>query len=428
MNIISNQIGAPINWLSEVYSPALIIDNDDIASDIIYSNLNEVGITDITVYDDGFFSSQNIHLKRKYGLIIIDISNSKAETRILLKNISKYQNNSKIIILTSTSKNESLAGLNEVVPAGTEIIGAISAPLRKSTLFGILALGVNTIKPKSLLGRDRNRVFPSRQSILASMGNIELRYQPKISINTGKVVGCEAIPRIRIDYPEQESDFLVPQYFYSYLDKPSDAAQFRLSIINHHIASLAKLHENEIKIPMSIHLINADIVNKYFLDLIIADIEYYDIAPEFLIFEISELCLFENATETLKKLSDLRAKGFGISVDDFGPNQHELEKLSPFPFSELRIDKSIISSTLRKVTSSKIIDTCIFFCKSFNMTIAAEDVDSNEENYFIKSRGFNAGSGKYWASAMSSDEFIEWYELHNIDGAQRLAPSAPKRH
>jgi diguanylate cyclase (GGDEF)-like protein len=109
--------------------------------------------------------------------------------------------------------------------------------------------------------------------------------------------------------------------------------------------------------------------------------------PDRLELEITETALMTDTRNALRLLSDLKALGVRIAMDDFGTGHSSLGNLRKFPFDKIKIDRSFISDGEDEPGAEAIVQTIIAMGHSLGLTITAEGVETPRQLAMLRSNG-----------------------------------------
>lgn len=110
--------------------------------------------------------------------------------------------------------------------------------------------------------------------------------------------------------------------------------------------------------------------------------------------------------ETTGKLADA---GFQLHIDDFGAGYSSLISLNQFPFSTLKIDKSLIDDVCQK-TGRTLVEQVITLARLLGMKVVAEGVETGEQLEILKCLNCDAVQGFYYAKPMPEQEFVAYVQ------------------
>jgi EAL domain-containing protein (putative c-di-GMP-specific phosphodiesterase class I) len=142
------------------------------------------------------------------------------------------------------------------------------------------------------------------------------------------------------------------------------------------------------------------------------------IAPADLIFEVTETVVIDNIGGALAFLSRLRLHGFGLSIDDYGTGYSSVKQLSQIPFTELKMDRSLIDGIASKSHLQVIFESTLSMCNKLGIALVAEGIEKAKDWDYLRLAGCHVAQGYYISPAMPSHEIVNWVRagmpaLHN---------------
>ncbi|XAH21683.1 EAL domain-containing protein [Xylophilus sp. GW821-FHT01B05] len=126
--------------------------------------------------------------------------------------------------------------------------------------------------------------------------------------------------------------------------------------------------------------------------------------PRRLKLELTETVLLRDTDETLDKLALLKARGMGLSLDDFGTGFSSLGYLRRLPLDQLKIDQSFVRDMLADANGAAIVRTILALAESLGLDVVAEGVETDEQRDFLMRSGCRAYQGYLFARPMPVDE------------------------
>jgi len=206
-------------------------------------------------------------------------------------------------------------------------------------------------------------------------------YQPKVNIQTGVVVGAEAL--LRWNRLNKE---MVPPFEFIPLAEDigviSATGQWVLSTACSNAKKFGTSSGRDIF--MAVNLSVKQFHDKNFIDTIKKALERTGLPPNLLTLEITESIVITDIQETIKTLKSLKELGVHVSIDDFGTGYSSLSYLKKMPLNELKIDKSFVDDTPDDVESSAIVKTILSLAKSLNLKTVAEGVETQQQLAFLR--------------------------------------------
>ncbi len=232
-------------------------------------------------------------------------------------------------------------------------------------------------------------------------------YQPKIDVVTEKVIGAEALVRWKKDEHTMISpgDF-IPVYEKDGLIVKLDEYVFR------RVCRLQKsrMEQGEALLPISVNLSRSSVLHEQVAERYISIVAENGIPFSCVPIELTESAAIYN--DRIKTTTDqLSDAGFTLHIDDFGSGYSSLVSLNQFPFSILKIDKSLIDHVSQK-NGRTLVEQVITLANLLNMRVVAEGVETREQLDIIKELKCDEVQGFYYAKPMPESEFTAYVKEH----------------
>jgi diguanylate cyclase (GGDEF)-like protein len=231
-----------------------------------------------------------------------------------------------------------------------------------------------------------------------------LRYQPKVDLASGKVVGAEALLRWRLP---GHGD-IAPAQFIPLAEESRLILDIGAWVLNQVCSDYAGwLKEIDDPGLVAINLSLKELSQASFIPHCRSVFERYGVSPGRVELEITETTLMMDAERTLPLLDELRAMGVHLSIDDFGTGYSSLSALQQFPISTLKIDKSFVRNAATDPDDATIVRTIIEMGRSLGLQVLAEGIETEEQRDFLLLSGCQFGQGRLFGEPVSADEFFE---------------------
>jgi len=137
----------------------------------------------------------------------------------------------------------------------------------------------------------------------------------------------------------------------------------------------------------------------------------HHVEPSQIILEVTETASMDNPLMLLESLTQLRIRGFQLSIDDFGVGYSSLVQLARLPFSELKIDQMFVKTLSSSEESRKIVTAVIGLSKSLGLNAVAEGVEDAWALDFLNNHGCDEAQGYFIARPMDSLSAARWNGL-----------------
>ena len=228
-----------------------------------------------------------------------------------------------------------------------------------------------------------------------------LHYQPQVRVETGEIVGAEAL--VRWNHPER--GLVPPGQFIPLAEEMGLIVELGAWAVVEACGQLRALQRQGLAPPKISVNVSSLQFNAAFTSLVQRTIEDFGIDPGLLELELTEGVLMSNAEASIKSLHDLKRLGVSLSVDDFGTGYSSLSYLSEFPLDELKIDRSFVIAFDNGPRSASLVSAIIAMGKSLNLRLVAEGVDSGPQYRFLREAGVDVIQGFLFSKPVPADEF-----------------------
>ncbi|CAM2926705.1 GGDEF domain-containing phosphodiesterase [Legionella worsleiensis] len=220
---------------------------------------------------------------------------------------------------------------------------------------------------------------------------LELYYQPKVSLKTGAIVGVEGLIR----WHDPRNSMRTPEYFISVCEQSDLIFKVNEWVMATAIRDIAR---SEQPIRTSINLSARQFSTSYnLLEQLNQLSAQYGVDYQYLEMEVTETLLMTNRLYASKVISELRKLGVTISLDDFGTGYSSFAYLMNFAPDVIKMDKSFIDGIPEDSKSNKIVNAMISVAHSLGLKVVAEGVENAAQVGFLKSADCDEIQGYYFS-------------------------------
>lgn len=232
--------------------------------------------------------------------------------------------------------------------------------------------------------------------------------QPKIEIETGKLIGAEALARM----VDENGKIVPPALFVEKLEEAGIIYQCDLKILELVLSNVRKwIDEGRDVVPISINLSRVDFQIKDFLEMVRKLFEKYQVPREFIEFEVTETAFVEELDRISELVKDIQQKGFKISVDDFGSGYSSLSAVSIMPVDTIKLDRSFVQNCIHSERGEIVIRKMVEMFKQLHLNVICEGVETQEEEKKVFDCGVRYVQGYVYDKPLPTEEFENKY-LH----------------
>jgi diguanylate cyclase (GGDEF)-like protein len=248
---------------------------------------------------------------------------------------------------------------------------------------------------------------------------LELWYQPIITLATGRMRGAEALLRWR--HPTRGT--VPPTDFISYAEESGLIVPIGRWVIHEACLQAARWQRarDSFDPPFSIgvNISGVQLGHPGFVADVEAALMESKIIPSQLVLELTESSLLARPEEAIAQMRALRALGVRLAIDDFGTGYSSLSYLDRFPVQVLKIDKAFVDGIARGGPNAALARTIVALGQAMSLDCVAEGIETPEQRDFLRSLGCALGQGYLFSRPIPASE------LDRRMAAERSASPSP---
>jgi len=287
----------------------------------------------------------------------------------------------------------------------------------------------------------------SELSRSVARGELEVFYQPIVDLQSGDVVGVEALTR----WQHPVRGFVPPDEFIR-LAEDSGAILALGRWVLHTAASQVVRWQEQLgrSLSLSVNLSPSELQQAAFIGEVEAILAQTRLAPEHLVLEMTETAMFQDAQTTITKLESLRRRGVRIAVDDFGTGYSSLGYLRRFPVDSLKIARDFMASDeaadpagarkrLAATTSDPSVavpggadpadpwafaHAIVALGQTLGLSIVAEGIETQAQLERLRTLGCDLGQGYLFLKPVDAPNFGRYLQAAWPKPVEAVAPAA----
>ncbi len=285
---------------------------------------------------------------------------------------------------------------------GLRLLGTVPKPLTPEKLEGLLKLMRDVVPAR----REDAKMAPEADLTNAFIRQeLQLVYQPKIWMRTGKFAGVESLVR----WKHPALGLFQPNSFVPMMEGSEElSASLTDFSLRESIACVGRWREAGRDLRVAVNLSARAFDRLDLPERINAICLEHKVEPECITLELTETYVARDAVRLIDVATRLRLKGFTLSIDDFGTGQSGLSKLQKLPFNELKIDRQFVNGCAQSTTQRSVVEASLALARSLKMVSVAEGVQTRPDWDLLNQLGCDVMQGYFIARPMSEEGLEAW--------------------
>jgi diguanylate cyclase (GGDEF)-like protein len=239
-----------------------------------------------------------------------------------------------------------------------------------------------------------------------------LHYQPLVRLDSGKIVGAEALIRW------QDRERLVPPAEFLPLAERT-GLMGRLSdwVIAQACRQATDWRDAGLDLYVSFNL-PPSFWQPTAMRHVLSTIEAFGLNPDRLMVEITESAIMVETRRNMEPvLADLHERGLRLAIDDFGTGHSSLSRLNQMWVSTLKIDRSFVSDVAEDESTAVLVSSIIQLARNLGLEPLAEGIETEEQRRFLIAHGCGLGQGFHFSRPVPAGEIEALYRASRIESA-----------
>jgi len=247
------------------------------------------------------------------------------------------------------------------------------------------------------------------------LGEFALRYQPVVSLDSGAILGAEAL--LRWNHPTRGE--VGPDDFIGAAEDGATIVPIGRWVLDEACRQAARWGSSDDSAApwVAVNLSARQLLHPTLPDDVRGAIARSGLMPERLVLEVTESVLLHDAEAAIAVISDLRALGIRVALDDFGTGYSSLSYLHRFPIDILKIASGFVGVGDRSDARWILTEAIISLGKALGLQVVAEGVERRDQVQRLKSVGCELAQGFFFARPLHADTLATQFAR---DQAQRL--------
>ena len=233
-------------------------------------------------------------------------------------------------------------------------------------------------------------------------GEMELHFQPQLSMDGTRLLGCEALVRWR----QPDGRLIPPAQFIPVAEETGLIVALGDWVLEEACRAAASLRQRLGPLTMAVNLSAVQFHRADPARRVGELLERYHLPPDALELEVTESVLMDDADEVVRALEHFRVIGVPLAIDDFGTGYSSLSYLKRFHADKLKIDRSFVQGLDSGGDSAAIAEAIVAMAHSLGMETLAEGVETEEQRAHLHRMGCGQVQGFLFGRPMAYDAFV----------------------
>ncbi|MDX2481303.1 MAG: EAL domain-containing protein [Desulfuromusa sp.] len=246
---------------------------------------------------------------------------------------------------------------------------------------------------------------------------LTLYYQPQFELQTGCLIGFEAL--IRWNHPAL--GVVSPLDFIPLAEESGLIVPIGEWILHTACKQMKKIQDQwQLPLVMAVNISPRQFLHPSLVQTVAEVLYRTKLKPRFLELEITESMVMGHVDQAISKMNEFNKMGVQLAIDDFGTGYSSLEYLKKFPISKLKIDQSFVRGLGNDANDAAIVNSVIALGKSMNLEVIAEGVETVEQLDFLKKEDCDQGQGYLFSKPLPIAELRLFLDSVLVDNPEAL--------
>jgi len=249
----------------------------------------------------------------------------------------------------------------------------------------------------------RNLILEAELRHAIERGELQVHYQPQLSLTDGRLTGVEALLR----WHNPNLGPVSPAEFIPIIEDSGQILKIGSWVLRQAVNQLRDwLAQGLPPLSLAVNLSSVQFRDPQLPALIRSVMDEAGLHPRFLELELTERVALDDPGGAVAVMNELHDLGVRIAIDDFGTGYSSLNYLKRFRASQLKIDQSFVRGVADDAEDQAIVKAIIGLAGSLSVGTIAEGVETAEQLNFLKQHGCQQAQGFYFSPAIAGDQLL----------------------
>ncbi|HJV74702.1 MAG TPA: PAS domain-containing protein, partial [Noviherbaspirillum sp.] len=235
-------------------------------------------------------------------------------------------------------------------------------------------------------------------------GTLELHYQPVIDVQSGNLIGAEALARLPGDGDKPHG----PATFIPIAESSGLIGELGEWVAAEACRQHQAWRKEGLPISIAINISPLQFRQRAFPERLGSIIAHAGIDPASLQLDVTESALMDNVDEAFEILNRIKSLGVKVALDDFGTGYSSLSRLSRLPLDKLKVNHSFMQEIERDAVSRAVTEAVIALGRNLKLEVIGEGIESEGALRYLQEHGCHQAQGFWFSKPLPASEFVQW--------------------
>lgn len=239
-------------------------------------------------------------------------------------------------------------------------------------------------------------------------GQLQLYYQPKLSISENRIASVECL--IRWIHPTH--GFIPPDEFIPLAEQTGAIRDVTKWALRTAMAQQHSWLQQGLDMTVAVNISAIDLIDMELPTLVSDLLSEFACEPGMLTLEVTESAIMSDPQSAIRALNTLKRMGIQLSIDDFGTGYSSMAQLKTMPVHELKIDKAFVLELAANQDDQTMVKSMVTLAANLNLNTVAEGVEDEPSLAFLRQIGCTKAQGFYLSKALPIAQFNQWLQVY----------------
>jgi EAL domain-containing protein (putative c-di-GMP-specific phosphodiesterase class I) len=384
---------------------ALIVERDARSLAVLRAVLEQLGCERIEA--DSAAELSAILAIRSPTLAFLTLDTIEADGLAALKLLAAQGQRPATVLIGSVPERVLASARRAAYSLGVPIVGTLTRPLDEIRLEQLILSHITAMP------------LPSREELERALSEHELilKYQPKVSLAEARTRVCGAEALVRWQHPRRGT--LLPRHFLSAFENYELAAALTDFVMTEAIRQAGLWRSRGLDLELVINLTPRLVRDRAFPERMRSVLKEHEVPPDRVVLDLTEATSGDDRDLLIDVFTRLRILGMGLSLDNFGTGLSSLTDLYRMPFSEIKVDSTLIREAAIEREAQIIVKAIADLAHALGLSVCAEGVESRAILEFVLATHFDSAQGRLFcgpADAADVEKLVTQWPAAAVPG------------